>query len=217
MTSAAFDPSAAFTPDSGIFGLPHGPDEARVVLLPVPFDATASYRKGAARGPAAILSASRQIDLARRLGQNLGISSRRNTGPRWRMPAKETVFIAIGAAGTVLIAASWLRRRLSRRKGGSKKAQHKHARAPIVRLYQTTLARLSAQGWSRQPDETPREFAARLQKARLPGADAMTLLTEHYGAVRYGDRDLPPEVVVDLGQAISKLDGRDIQPVDRAN
>jgi agmatinase len=34
-----------------------------VVVLPVPFDATTSYRKGAARGPKAVLKASRQIDL----------------------------------------------------------------------------------------------------------------------------------------------------------
>jgi agmatinase len=58
-----FDPDAAAAPDSGIFGLPYAPQEARVVCIPVPFDATASYRRGAASGPAAILSASRQVDL----------------------------------------------------------------------------------------------------------------------------------------------------------
>ena len=35
------DPNAAATGD-GIFGLPHTPAEARVVLLPVPFEATTS-------------------------------------------------------------------------------------------------------------------------------------------------------------------------------
>jgi agmatinase len=58
-----FDPNAAAAPGSGIFGLPHDVDEARVVILPVPFDATTSYRKGAAWGPAAILEASKQVDL----------------------------------------------------------------------------------------------------------------------------------------------------------
>jgi agmatinase len=58
-----FDPDAAAAPDSGVFGLPYTPKEARVVCIPVPFDATASYRRGAAQGPAAILSASRQVDL----------------------------------------------------------------------------------------------------------------------------------------------------------
>ncbi len=59
----AFDPGAPARPDSGLFGLDAGPDEARVHVLAVPFDATASYRKGAAGGPAAILRASRQVDL----------------------------------------------------------------------------------------------------------------------------------------------------------
>lgn len=58
-----FDPNAAAAPGSGVFGLPHSPDEARVVLIPVPFEATTSYGGGAADGPAAILSASRQVDL----------------------------------------------------------------------------------------------------------------------------------------------------------
>jgi agmatinase len=56
-----------FEPDhaagGGIFGLPFSPEESRVVLVPVPWDATTSYRPGAARGPAAILAASGQIDL----------------------------------------------------------------------------------------------------------------------------------------------------------
>jgi len=58
-----FDPDDAARPDSGIYGLPHGPEQARVHVLGVPFDATASYRKGAARGPEAILRASRQVEL----------------------------------------------------------------------------------------------------------------------------------------------------------
>jgi agmatinase len=58
-----FDPSAAAAPGSGIFGLPFSLDEARVAVLPVPFDATTSYAKGAANGPDAILAASRQVDL----------------------------------------------------------------------------------------------------------------------------------------------------------
>jgi len=61
--SANFDPDAAAQPGSGIFGLRDDPAAARVHVLPVPFDATTSYRKGAARGPAAILQASRQVEL----------------------------------------------------------------------------------------------------------------------------------------------------------
>ncbi len=58
-----FDPNAAAAPGSGIFGLSSACAESRVVLLPVPFDATTSYHRGAAGGPAAIAEASRQVDL----------------------------------------------------------------------------------------------------------------------------------------------------------
>jgi agmatinase len=58
-----FDPNAAAVPGSGVFGLPHDEASAKVVLVPVPFDATTSYGKGAAKGPGAILEASRQVDL----------------------------------------------------------------------------------------------------------------------------------------------------------
>lgn len=58
-----FDPNAAAAPDSGIFGLPFTRENADLVLVPVPFDATTSYGGGASAGPAAILEASRQVDL----------------------------------------------------------------------------------------------------------------------------------------------------------
>jgi agmatinase len=58
-----FDPNAAAAPDSGIFGLSSSADEAKVVLIPVPFEATTSYGGGTSGGPGAILQASRQIDL----------------------------------------------------------------------------------------------------------------------------------------------------------
>ncbi|OFX18890.1 MAG: arginase [Anaeromyxobacter sp. RBG_16_69_14] len=58
-----FDPSAAALPGSGLFGLPHSERTASVVVVPVPFEATTSYGGGAARGPEAVLDASRQVDL----------------------------------------------------------------------------------------------------------------------------------------------------------
>ena len=58
----AFDPDAAATGD-GLFGLDTRPQDARVVVIPVPFDATTSYRPGTASGPAAVLEASKQVDL----------------------------------------------------------------------------------------------------------------------------------------------------------
>ena len=59
----AFDPNAAAAEDAGIFGLPHGPEQSQLILVQAPFDATTSYGGGAAGGPAAILQASKQVDL----------------------------------------------------------------------------------------------------------------------------------------------------------
>lgn len=58
-----FDPNAAATADSGIFGLPYTESEASLVYVPVPWEATTSYGGGTSNGPAAILEASRQVDL----------------------------------------------------------------------------------------------------------------------------------------------------------
>lgn len=60
---APFDPDAAAQPGTGVFGLPHGPEQAGCILIPAPFDATTSYGGGASAGPAAILEASHQVDL----------------------------------------------------------------------------------------------------------------------------------------------------------
>ena len=59
------DPHAASGPAAGqgFLGLDVAPADAAVVLVPVPFAATVSYGLGAHRGPAAILTASKQIDL----------------------------------------------------------------------------------------------------------------------------------------------------------
>ncbi len=63
MNELNFDPDAAAGSASGIYGLPFTPEESRVVVIPVPFEATTSYGGGTSRGPAAVLEASRQVDL----------------------------------------------------------------------------------------------------------------------------------------------------------
>ena len=60
---AKFDPNAPALPASGIFGLDDTQASAKVVLIPVPFEATTSYGGGTASGPRAILEASKQVDL----------------------------------------------------------------------------------------------------------------------------------------------------------
>lgn len=58
-----FDPNGAASKDSGIFGLPFSVDEAKLVLIPVPWEATTSYGGGTSKGPRVIFEASKQIDL----------------------------------------------------------------------------------------------------------------------------------------------------------
>ncbi len=57
-----FDPDCEPTSD-GVFGLPTLPDDAALVLIPAPWEATVSYRGGTSRAPAAIRSASRQVEI----------------------------------------------------------------------------------------------------------------------------------------------------------
>lgn len=58
-----FDSNAPAPKNSGIFGLPYHPEEAKVILIPVPWEATTSYGSGTSKGPEAILQASKQVDL----------------------------------------------------------------------------------------------------------------------------------------------------------
>ncbi|WP_420580616.1 agmatinase family protein [Reichenbachiella sp.] len=57
-----YDPSAVGVKGS-IFGLPFGEEDSKIVIVPVPWDATVSYAAGTADGPQAILDASTQLDL----------------------------------------------------------------------------------------------------------------------------------------------------------
>lgn len=55
--------SAAYLPFLGL-DMPHrDPATARVSLLPVPYDLTSTWQKGADRGPAALLDASQEVEL----------------------------------------------------------------------------------------------------------------------------------------------------------
>lgn len=62
-SASDFDPNSAATADSGLFGLPFTADQAALHLIPVPWEVTTSYGRGASQGPSAILRASHQVDL----------------------------------------------------------------------------------------------------------------------------------------------------------
>lgn len=58
-----FDPNSVGLLSNNIFGLPFTEEEAKLVLLPVPWEVTVSYNNGTARGPEHIFKASLQVDL----------------------------------------------------------------------------------------------------------------------------------------------------------
>jgi agmatinase len=58
-----FDPNSVSNPHNNIFGLPFSEDEARLVILPVPWEVTVSYGAGTARAPEHVFMASLQVDL----------------------------------------------------------------------------------------------------------------------------------------------------------
>lgn len=57
-----FDPNGVGIANGNIFGFPYTEKEADIVIVPIPWDATASYGKGTSNGPEAILEASTQLD-----------------------------------------------------------------------------------------------------------------------------------------------------------
>ena len=60
---STFDPNGAGNPNNNVFGLPFSQDDARLVILPIPWEVTVSFGSGTARSGEQIMSASLQVDL----------------------------------------------------------------------------------------------------------------------------------------------------------
>lgn len=60
---ANYDPNCVSNPNNNIFGLPTSEDDAKLVIVPVPWEVTVSYGAGTARAPEAIFKAALQVDL----------------------------------------------------------------------------------------------------------------------------------------------------------
>lgn len=58
-----FDPNGPGNPNNNIFGLPFNEDEAKLILLPVPWEVTVSCNAGTARSAEHIFKASMQVDI----------------------------------------------------------------------------------------------------------------------------------------------------------
>ncbi len=59
----AFDANGAGV-NGNLFGLPFSPEDAELIIVPIPWEVTVSYHTGTAKAPEAILKASSQVDLA---------------------------------------------------------------------------------------------------------------------------------------------------------
>ena len=62
-TITNFNPNAVGDASNTIYGLPFNTKNAKVVILPVPWEVTVSYSAGTANGPQAVYDASFQVDL----------------------------------------------------------------------------------------------------------------------------------------------------------
>ena len=58
-----FDPNSVVNPNNNIFGLPFTEEDARLVIIPIPWEVTVSYNAGTARAPEHVFNASLQVDL----------------------------------------------------------------------------------------------------------------------------------------------------------
>jgi agmatinase len=109
MTSTShppFDPDAAATEASGIYGLLGSAEEARVIVVPVPYEATTSYGGGTSNGPQAVFEASKQVDLydeetGHPYAAGIAMLEIPENVVAWNREAKEAAAAVIRAGGVV--------------------------------------------------------------------------------------------------------------------
>lgn len=101
-----FNPDDPAGAESGIYGLPFTPEDSRVVVIPVPFEATTSYGGGTSNGPQAVLEASRQVDLfdhetGRPYASGIAMLNLPKKVLRWNAEAKKIAAVVIEKGGVV--------------------------------------------------------------------------------------------------------------------
>jgi agmatinase len=101
-----FDPDAAAVGETGIYGLPFAPEDSKVVVVPVPFEATTSYGGGTSNGPEAVFEASKQVDLfdhetGRPYAAGIAMLDVPKNVLRWNTAAKKVAAAVIEQGGVV--------------------------------------------------------------------------------------------------------------------
>jgi agmatinase len=101
-----FDPDGPAPAESGIYGLPFAVEDSKVVIVPVPFEATTSYGGGTSKGPEAVFEASKQVDLfdqetGRPYAQGIAMLDVPKNVARWNRDAKKIAAAVIEKGGVV--------------------------------------------------------------------------------------------------------------------
>lgn len=114
------------------------------------------------------------------------ISSIRRWGRSNR--ALKTVFWALLgslSAALLLLLLVWLAKQKKTSKHRTPGLDDKADSAPVIRQYRRLLAALTANGFSKKPEQTPREMARLWAEKKERGADAIIEATEIYYCARY--------------------------------
>jgi agmatinase len=101
-----FDPDGPAPAESGIYGLPFAAEDSKVIIVPVPYEATTSYGGGTSNGPAAVLEASKQVDLfdqetGRQYESGIDMLDIPKDVQRWNRDAKRIATSVIAKGGVV--------------------------------------------------------------------------------------------------------------------
>ena len=153
-------------------------------------------------------SASQQMLLARQLSREFGWLQPHFSPHGTHHRASRTQVLAVAAGAVVLVVVFTLRRLPRRRAVKSALRRGRRGEPPVFHVYQKTLDRLAAHGLARRPEETPHEYLARARKQGVAAADTLARLTECYAEARYGDVEVPSEVVLQLRAEAAAI-GRD--------
>jgi transglutaminase-like putative cysteine protease len=151
-------------------------------------------------------NASQQLLLAQRLGQRFGFSGRAYYPVRSHTPLSRKQVLVVTALVVLAVAIASQRKRLRGWRTSEPVARaHEHSEQPIFRIYQSTLTRLATAGTARLPSESPHAYLARMEEQRLAGVAVLARLTESYASARYGDIQIPPEVVAQLRREVGQI------------
>ena len=153
-------------------------------------------------------SASQQLFLARQLSREFSWMQPRFSPRGTHHRLSRTQVLAVAAVLVAAVVAFALRKLPRRRAVRNGPRRGRRGEPPIFHVYQKTLDRLAVRGFARRPEETPHEYLARARKQGVTAVDSLARLTDCYAEARYGEVEVPPEMVLRLRSEAASL-GRD--------